>query len=72
MKPSGFNIEDTHLRDSVRVARLLAMARIALVWAYLVGQVWPRGNLKRAFPANIRTKIRYIQSLCHVLMIELD
>ena len=29
---------DTHLRDTERIARLLAMVCIALVWAYLVGE----------------------------------
>ena len=37
MKSSGFNIEDTHMRDIDRIARLTAMVCIALVWAYLVG-----------------------------------
>lgn len=37
MKSSGFNIEDTHMRDLERIARLLAMVCLALVWAYLVG-----------------------------------
>ena len=31
-------LEDTHLRDIDRIARLAAMVRIALVWAYLVGE----------------------------------
>lgn len=38
MKSSGFNIEDTHLRDMDRIARLLAKVCIALAWAYLVGE----------------------------------
>lgn len=38
MKSSGFNIEDTHLRDIDRIARLTAMVCIALAWAYLVGE----------------------------------
>lgn len=38
MKSSGFNIEDTHLRDIDRIARLTAMVCMALVWAYLVGE----------------------------------
>ncbi len=38
MKSSGFNIEDTHMRDMERIARLLAMVCMALVWAYLVGE----------------------------------
>ncbi len=38
MKSSGFNIEDTHMRDIDRIARLVAMVCMALVWAYLVGE----------------------------------
>ena len=38
MKSSGFNIEDTHLCDRVRIAHLLAIACISLAWAYLVGE----------------------------------
>lgn len=37
MKSSGFNIEDTHMRDIDRIERLVAVVCIALVWAYLVG-----------------------------------
>ena len=38
MESSGFNIEDTHMRDMNRIARLVAMVCMALVWAYLVGE----------------------------------
>lgn len=38
MKTSGFNIEDTHLRDRVRIVRLFAMVCMVLLWAYLVGK----------------------------------
>ena len=38
MKSSGFNIEDTHMRDMERIERLVAMVSMALVWAYLVGE----------------------------------
>ena len=38
MKSSGFNIEETHLRDRERIACLFAMVCIALVWIYLVGK----------------------------------
>ena len=31
-------LEDTHLRDIDRIARLTAMVCMALVWAYLVGE----------------------------------
>ena len=30
MKSSGFNIEDTHMRDMDRIARLVAMVCMAL------------------------------------------
>ena len=38
MKSSGFNIEDTHMRDMERITRLVAMVCMALVWPYLVGE----------------------------------
>ena len=38
MKSSGFNIEDTYLRDRGRIVRLFAMVCMVLVWAYLVGE----------------------------------
>jgi len=37
MKSSGFNLEDTHLTDLVRISKLLAVVAIAFVWAYLAG-----------------------------------
>ncbi|MCW3808131.1 IS4 family transposase [Plebeiibacterium marinum] len=37
MKSSGFNLEDTHLTDLDRIAKLLAVVSIAFVWAYLAG-----------------------------------
>ncbi len=36
MKSSGFNIEDTHMREIERIERLVAVVCIP-VWAYLVG-----------------------------------
>ena len=38
MKSSGFNIGDTHMRDTERIARLVPMVCMALVRAYLVGE----------------------------------
>ena len=37
-KSRGFNLEDTHLQDSERLSRLLALLTIALCWAYRTGQ----------------------------------
>ncbi|MGK7899135.1 MAG: IS4 family transposase [Xenococcus sp. (in: cyanobacteria)] len=37
-KSRGFNLEDTHLTDSERLSRLLALLTIALCWAYRTGQ----------------------------------
>lgn len=34
---SGFNVEDTHLKDNQRIERLFAILTIAFLWAYLVG-----------------------------------
>jgi transposase len=37
LKSSGFNIEDTHLKDIERINKLFALVMIAFVWAYKVG-----------------------------------
>ena len=37
LKTSGFNLEDTHLRDLERISRLLSLLCIAFIWAYLTG-----------------------------------
>jgi hypothetical protein len=37
LKSSGFNIEDTHLKDLNRLSKLLALLSVAYVWAYRVG-----------------------------------
>ncbi|GAB1359013.1 hypothetical protein MASR1M31_07920 [Porphyromonadaceae bacterium] len=45
LKSSGFNIEDTHLRDIERVDRLFALVIVAFTWAYIVG-IYVHENLK--------------------------
>jgi len=37
MKSSGFNIEDTHINDMERIAKLVSLILVAFVWAYKVG-----------------------------------
>ena len=37
LKTSGFNIEDTHLTEMERIAKLLALVMVAFVWAYKAG-----------------------------------
>jgi len=37
MKSSGFNLEDTHLTDIDRIAKLVALVMVAFVWAYKAG-----------------------------------
>jgi hypothetical protein len=39
MKHQGFNLEDTHITDPERVARLIGVMTLALCWCYKVG-VW--------------------------------
>jgi Transposase DDE domain len=36
-KTNGFNIEDTHLSDTVRIDKLLVVVSIAFTWAYKIG-----------------------------------
>jgi hypothetical protein len=37
LKSSGFNLEDTHLKDTDRIAKLVSMVFIAFIWCYKVG-----------------------------------
>ncbi|MCF8302469.1 MAG: IS4 family transposase [Bacteroidales bacterium] len=37
MKTSGFNLEDIHLTDIDRIAKLIALLMVAFVWAYKAG-----------------------------------
>jgi hypothetical protein len=37
LKSSGFNLEDTHLKDPDRIAKLVSMVFIAFIWCYKVG-----------------------------------
>lgn len=37
MKSSGFDIENTHLKDLERIEKLLCLIMIAFVWCYLAG-----------------------------------
>ena len=37
LKSSGFNLEDTHLKEPERIEKLLALVLIAYVWAYKTG-----------------------------------
>ena len=39
LKTKGFNFEDTHLTDSLKIKKIIAVITIAFVWSYLVG-VW--------------------------------
>ena len=36
-KSSGFNFEDTHLTDTERISKLIALVCVAFIWVYLVG-----------------------------------
>ena len=44
-KSSGFNIEETHLRDIRRFEKLLAIVMIAFTWAYITG-IYRNDHLK--------------------------
>jgi hypothetical protein len=45
LKSSGFNIEDTHLTDLVRIEKLFSIVMLAFAWAYVVG-VFANENIK--------------------------
>jgi hypothetical protein len=45
LKTSGFNLEDTHLKDLERISKLLSLLCIAFIWAYLTG-IYRHENIK--------------------------
>jgi hypothetical protein len=45
LKSSGFNIEDTHLTDLIRIEKLFSIVMLAFAWAYIVG-VFADKNVK--------------------------
>ena len=44
-KSKGFDFEQTHLTDSEKIKKLIALMTIAFVWSYLVG-IWMTESLK--------------------------
>lgn len=59
LKSSGFNIEDTHLTDPVRVEKLFSLVMVAFAWAYVVG-IYVHENLQ---PIKIKKHGRLAKSL---------
>ena len=45
LKSSGFNIEDSHVRDRERMSNLFSIIMIEYVWCYLVG-IFIHENIK--------------------------
>ena len=58
-KTSGFNLEDTHLKDDERLNKLLMMLTIAFYWAYKVG-IYKHQHIK---PIKIKKHGRSEKSL---------
>lgn len=57
LKTSGFNVEDTHLRDIDRLERLFAIVIMAFTWAYITGvivhqSIKPIRICKHGYPAK--------------------
>lgn len=70
LKSSGFNIEDTHLKDIDRLEKLFALVIVAFTWAYLVGihihqNVKSIRMLKHGYKAKsfFKTGLEYIASV---------
>lgn len=64
MKRRGFNLEDTHITDPDRVARLIAVMTLALCWCYKVG-LW----LNQQQPIVIK---KHQRRACSVIRLGLD
>ncbi|MFA8450692.1 MAG: IS4 family transposase [Bacteroidales bacterium] len=46
LKSSGFNLEDTHLTNTDRINKLIAITAIAFIWAYITG-IFIHENIKQ-------------------------
>lgn len=72
LKSSGFNIEDTHLRDLERISRLFSLVIIAFIWAYLTGlylhkYVKPIRMMKHGYKAKNFVKAG-LEVIIHILV----
>ena len=70
LKSSGFNIENTHLKDAQRLDKLLALVAITFVWILKIG-LWQ--NQQKPIPVKSHKRLaqsvfRYgLDALCHAL-----
>jgi hypothetical protein len=73
-KSRGFNLEDTHLQDSERLSRLLALLVIALCWAHRTGE-WLSGQkpiLIKKHGRKAKSIFRYGFDYLRRLMVNLE
>jgi hypothetical protein len=61
LKSSGFNLEDTHLKDFKRINNLIGLISIAFVWAYLAGEL-----VCKKIPIRIKSHGRKSESVFRV------
>lgn len=66
LKSSGFNIEDTHLTDAVRIEKLFSLVLIAFVWAYKVGIYLDKIDPIKIKKHGRRAKSLFKQGLDHI------
>ncbi|WP_125468878.1 hypothetical protein [Methylomagnum ishizawai] len=52
LKSRGFNLEDTHLTDPKRLAKLMGLLALAFAWSYRTGELLHDG------PSPVRQKKR--------------
>jgi len=59
LKGRGFNLEDTHVTNRLRIKRLLVLAAVAFCWAHRSGE-WQHGHVK---PIKVKTHQRLARSI---------
>ena len=64
LKSSGFNLEDTHLKDADRIAKLVSMVFIAFIWCYKVGIYLDAYNHKKARIQSVKFVQIWIRIHC--------
>lgn len=72
MKSSGFNLEQTHLKSTERLERLLALVMIAYTWAYKTGifiNDKVKAILKKSHGRKAKSYVKYgLESIAEVLL----
>jgi hypothetical protein len=72
LKTSGFHWENTHMKRSKRLSKLLIILSIAVLWSYLMGVALKR-SYKKTLDCFVKTIFRYgLQNFQHLVSMSIQ